>query len=189
MAVPLGSAFWLVSLQRAVHSDFNATFSDGWSANFSKFNTSITYKQKINADSNTHVVYTDVWARKGPNSDWRWRAEPLSSVLEQRTSWFWSGRGRSLGCSADSRNGSAQARWRRCNSWLRTEPPKAFCIKRKEVVDSIESKTLIGKRLLQLIAELSKQFCPSLDFFSTTWQLFPTKNLWVGDPTKFSFYF
>lgn len=45
MAVPLGSA-WL-----SVSSDFNATFSDGWSANFSKFSTSITgYKKSMHEE-------------------------------------------------------------------------------------------------------------------------------------------
>ena len=56
-------------------------------------------------------------------------------------------------------------------------PPKHFASKEKRLLTPSQSKTLIGKRLLQLLKR--KQFCPSeVDFFfGLLDNFFPTKNL------------
>ena len=150
-----------------------------------------------------NTEYTEVWVRKGPNSDWRWSGvagSQLSSAVLKNQLILECGCGplspvHSL--ASDSRNDGSSSSALKLDgvdailggTALAREPPKAFCIKRKEVVDFQERKADINWKTPPNSANNSVHHHPRL--FCTTWQLFFYEQKtceWV-DFWNFSTYF
>ena len=141
-------------------------------------------KQKINAWRKRFKTHTcTLCTETCPNSDWRWSGvAELSSVLKNQLILEWPEPLSRLFSYSDSRN---DGRLDGVDAILGGErsPPKHFASKEKRLLTPSQSKTLIGKRLLQLLKR--KQFCPSeVDFFWTTWQLFSNKKFVSRRPHK-----
>ena len=128
-----------------------------------------------------NTEYTEVWVRKGPNSDWRWSGVAGSAAVLKNQLILECGCGplspvHSL--ASDSRNDGSSSSALKLDgvdailggTALAREPPKAFCIKRKEVVDFQERKADINWKTPPNSANNSVHHHPRL--FCTTWQLF-----------------